>query len=84
MRLWDRNPVWPWAIVALLIATVSMLLFPFGLLMLGASLTVGGVVGYRINSDPRVRALAAGVIAGGVTSFLTLAAIVLYAGICTR
>ena len=78
MQLWDRAAVWPWVIVALLIATVSMMLFPFGLIMLGAALSVGGYVGLRLNTDPRVKAFAAGTLAGGVACFITLAFIMLF------
>ncbi len=72
MQLWDRAAVWPWVVVAILIATVSVMLAPFGFIMLGSALSVGGFVGYRQNRDPRVRAFAAGTLAGGLSCFLML------------
>lgn len=78
MQLWDRAPIWPWVIVAILIATVSLMLFPFGIIILGAALSVGGYVGYRKNTDPRVKAFAAGTTAGGIACFIMLAVIMLF------
>lgn len=78
MQLWDRAPIWPWVIVALLIAVVSLILLPVGIIILGAALSVGGLVGYRQNRDPRVKALAAGTLAGGIACFLWLAFVMVF------
>ncbi len=63
---------WVWVLAALAIGGAVVFAWPIGLPVLGASMIVGGVIGYRRSRDPVVKAIASGAIAGGVVIMLVL------------
>ncbi|MGI8688285.1 MAG: hypothetical protein ACR2M3_06860 [Thermomicrobiales bacterium] len=71
-------------ILAVLVVGVGLLVRPYGLIVLAPTLLVGGIIARRRSSNaPRMRAVAAGALTGGVVSLLVLIFFVAYGAFAT-